>query len=473
MLSLVGKQEETCVLWCHLVEKRPDRMEGLVEQLLDYCRTRVEGCDSVVAQVDREVGADASKRFLAYVQLLLQSVPRLVLYLDNLESLMVGPAEDDSQPPRADAFAQWQPPEVGLVWKALWRLARDSGKLYLVASSRYCHADFAADRLPVSPLTDDALFRMMEWFPGLRRLSRYSRALLVEPVLPEARGKLWDNLLLKAIWQRILNDRERRMLYRMTLLRRPWTRDLNRLLGEAEEPEATAEATAARLERTSLLELLTQGGDRLTLHPATRQFIAKHFPADEQLRLSTHRRIGEYLERTAKTSPYIETGLEAGFHLFEAGEHDRAYMLLGPASNWLSERGRACETLAILQPFLKEEVLRRMSRRLAGSLLGTVGLAHADLGQVEKAIGYYEQRLVIAREISDRRGEANTLGNLGVAYNRLGQVEKAIGFYEQHLVIAREIGDRQAEGAALGNLGFAYESLGQVEKSVGLLEQAL
>ena len=52
-------------------------------------------------------------------------------------------------------------------------------------------------------------------------------------------------------------------------------------------------------------------------------------------------------------------------------------------------------------------------------------------------------------------------------------MEKAIGFYEQHLAIAREIGDRRGEGNALGNLGTAYAALGQVERAIDLLEQAL
>ncbi len=32
-----------------------------------------------------------------------------------------------------------------------------------------------------------------------------------------------------------------------------------------------------------------------------------------------------------------------------------------------------------------------------------LGLAYADLGQVEKAIGYYEQALVIGQDIKDPR----------------------------------------------------------------------
>src|SRR5262249_27384617 len=73
----------------------------------------------------------------------------------------------------------------------------------------------------------------------------------------------------------------------------------------------------------------------------------------------------------------------------------------------------------------------------------------------------------------DRRGEGADLCNLGLAYAALGQAERAIGFYEQALVIACEIGDRRVEGGVLGGLGLAYARLGQVERAIGLLEQAL
>jgi len=92
---------------------------------------------------------------------------------------------------------------------------------------------------------------------------------------------------------------------------------------------------------------------------------------------------------------------------------------------------------------------------------------------VEKAIDYYEQTLVIQRQIGGRRGEGNALGNLGNAYNMLGQVEKAIDYYKQALVILREIGDRRGEGSALCNLGNAYNALGQVEMARQHLVAAL
>jgi hypothetical protein len=115
---------------------------------------------------------------------------------------------------------------------------------------------------------------------------------------------------------------------------------------------------------------------RYTLHPATAQFIAARFGADEALRRSTHHRIGEYLEAQAAASPYIDIYLEAGHHLFEAGDYNRAEQLLGPASDWLQNCGRVREGLQVLAPFLAESVRAAMERGLAGWLLGTVGLAY-------------------------------------------------------------------------------------------------
>jgi tetratricopeptide (TPR) repeat protein len=112
-------------------------------------------------------------------------------------------------------------------------------------------------------------------------------------------------------------------------------------------------------------------------------------------------------------------------------------------------------------------------RRGEGTHLGNLGSAYGDLGQVEKAIEYYEQALVISKETGDRRSEGTHLGNLGSAYSHIGQVEKAIEYYEQALVISEETGDRRGEGTHLGNLGSAYSDLGQVEKAIEYYEQAL
>ena len=76
--------------------------------------------------------------------------------------------------------------------------------------------------------------------------------------------------------------------------------------------------------------------------------------------------------------------------------------LLGSVSEWLHNHGRIREGLGVLEPFLDDSLRLRMNPASLGRLLGTVGKAYAGLGEVEKAIGYYEQALVITREIGDR-----------------------------------------------------------------------
>ena len=384
--DLLHAGDDLCPLWCQDAEKHAGGIaEALVNQLSEYGRKRFgSGWDEVVRQVDRLAGDDPAQRFECFLGTLLQNVERLVVYLDNLESLLVGPGDDGDGPPDPAAFGQWRTPALAALWSVLDRFAGGTDKLHVVASCRYRHDDFRKALVPVPPLPDDALFRLMGWFDGLRRLSTGSRARLVgclaghpraveyaddliqkaledwedtrgpwrlpdpptaddlerewselvEPALPRVETELWDNLLLAALWDRVLDDSARRMLFRMTLLRRPWEWDLVRELGEEGEPPGQAEETAGRLRRTSLLEqvdlLLKTGLVRhFTIHPATAQFVARRFGADPALRLAAHRRVGTYYEARAKTSPYIEDDIEAGHHLFQAGEYDRSYELLG------------------------------------------------------------------------------------------------------------------------------------------------
>jgi len=124
-------------------------------------------------------------------------------------------------------------------------------------------------------------------------------------------------------------------------------------------------------------------------------------------------------------------------------------------------------------------------RSTEGNHLGNLGAAYRALGQVERAIEYHEQALIIAQEICAastehsaewmvaRRGEGNALGNLGIAYHTLGQMERAIEYHQQALATAQEIGDRHREGTHLGNLGLAYGVLEQVERAIEYCQRAL
>ncbi len=168
---------DLCNFWCQDAEKAktPEGIAAaLVDQLLEYCRRRFGlAWEDVVQYVDRVAVDDPSRRFTLFLQGMMESVDRLVVYLDNLESLLVGPERTEQADP--DAFGQWRTPALQAIWESLTEFARDTGKLVVVASCRYRNESFGKALIPVGPLPAGAMFRLMGWFPALQRLSVGSR----------------------------------------------------------------------------------------------------------------------------------------------------------------------------------------------------------------------------------------------------------------------------------------------------------
>jgi len=150
-LPLLAAEEDVCTLWCQEAEHEENPAEQVVGQLLAYCRQRF-GVDweGVVQQVDRAATDNSVLRFQYFLQALLQNVSGLVVYLDNMESLLVGPQASDG--PESDEFATWRSDELREIWESLASAATDTGKLHVVASCRYRHDDFNRHTIPVSPL---------------------------------------------------------------------------------------------------------------------------------------------------------------------------------------------------------------------------------------------------------------------------------------------------------------------------------
>ncbi len=121
----------------------------------------------------------------------------------------------------------------------------------------------------------------------------------------------------------------------------------------------------------------------------------------------------------------------------------------------------------------------RMAARRLGDLreearaLGYLGMAYFELGQIHKAITYFEQALAIHCKAGNRQGEGHILAHLGHAHYGLGELSKGISYYEQHLAIACELGNRHQESLALANLATSYCELGEVPKAISYNKQAL
>ena len=147
-------------------------------------------------------------------------------------------------------------------------------------------------------------------------------------------------------------------------------------------------------------------------------------------------------------------------------------IILGSLGNAYADLGDVPRASDCLERALT--IARKLGdRHTEGAILGNLGAVQYRRGNMKQAIAYHKQALQVAREVGDRQGEGNALGNLGEVHRKLGDTRQALRLFEQHLKITRQIGDRRGEGTVLGNLGNIYSDLGQREQAIDYYEQAL
>jgi tetratricopeptide (TPR) repeat protein len=112
-------------------------------------------------------------------------------------------------------------------------------------------------------------------------------------------------------------------------------------------------------------------------------------------------------------------------------------------------------------------------RQGEGSALSNLGLATFAQGDYAAARQHFAQAQAIFREVGYRRGEGVTLDNLGCIASTQGDYAAARQYCEQALAISQEISSRQGEGLALNNLGDAASTQGDYVAARQYYEQAL
>ena len=217
-----------------------------------------------------------------------------------------------------------------------------------------------------------------------------------------------------------------------------------------------------------------------SLHPLDRDYAYRQLPDDEgpdtYNRRNLELRAADFYAGIRKPESEwhsiedLAPQLAEFKHRVHAGDYDGACRVLAPIdADYLFRWGHYTRLLE-LRKKLRDRLTAPDSR---ATNLDRLGRAYYSLGQVERAIEFFEETLAIARETSDRRGEGYRLGNLGVAYRALGQFERAIKLQEEALTITRETNDRWREGIWLGDIGVGYRDMGDARQAIGCFEQAL
>ncbi|MBN1876356.1 MAG: tetratricopeptide repeat protein [Anaerolineae bacterium] len=140
----------------------------------------------------------------------------------------------------------------------------------------------------------------------------------------------------------------------------------------------------------------------------------------------------------------------------------RAFHLLGQIERAVQYYEKACSFAQKTDALVEE-----------GENLGNLGLAYRTLGEVDKSVEFFEKALQSARVTGDTVSMSVWIGSLARSYVLVGKSESALPLYEEALSLAREANDRQRESVWLSHLGTLYEMWGDLEKAELFCDRAL
>ena len=275
----------------------------------------------------------------------------------------------------------------------------------------------------------------------------------------EVEAKVWENLLLEKIYQR-LNPEEQQLLQvcAVFISRTPIV-----ALGYVIEK---ARLKTVKLEMEGLLGLCFYDVENQSfeVHRLNREWMVKNVISTESVKKWAFL-AGEYFEKNFVV--YEDELAKYYFEIAEAWEDfSKISFRLQSYYQLIGLYQRASE--------LNNAVLtKNIDDKTNAHALNYNGMMLFYIGNYETALQYLEQSLAIQQQIGDRQGEGSTLNNISQIYDAKGDYETALRYLEQSLEISQQIGDRRGEGTTLNNLATTAHAKGDYETALRYLEQAL
>jgi DNA-binding SARP family transcriptional activator/tetratricopeptide (TPR) repeat protein len=97
----------------------------------------------------------------------------------------------------------------------------------------------------------------------------------------------------------------------------------------------------------------------------------------------------------------------------------------------------------------------------------------ANRGLSSDRIALNELAVRTARELGDRRGEAQALEDLGTIWGQVGRFEESVAHNRRALALWRTLGDPMGEQGCLAGLGMTYQQHGKLDEALSCLDEAL
>ncbi|XP_070572636.1 tetratricopeptide repeat protein 28-like isoform X2 [Ptychodera flava] len=172
----------------------------------------------------------------------------------------------------------------------------------------------------------------------------------------------------------------------------------------------------------------------------------------------------------AMKSP-LKATLEPTYRQLEKMKLEKSpFVVIAVIGQELLAAGYHSSSLVVLESALK---IGTCSLKLRGSVFSALSSAHWGLGNTDKAIGYMQQDLAVAKSLGDNEGECRAHGNLGSAYFSKGSFKEALTHNRFQLVLAMKQKDRKVAASALSALGHVYTAIGDYPNALASHKQCV
>jgi len=104
---------------------------------------------------------------------------------------------------------------------------------------------------------------------------------------------------------------------------------------------------------------------------------------------------------------------------------------------------------------------------------GWLGYLYNITGYIQKAIYYYEKRLIINKKNNNYKSLATTYNNLGLIYENQGIIEKAIEYYHKSLKIKENHNLKSGIASTYNNIAYLYHKQKNYKKALEYYNKSL
>ncbi len=182
--------------------------------------------------------------------------------------------------------------------------------------------------------------------------------------------------------------------------------------------------------------------------------------------------IGRDVEGLACLDPEREHVMAMIGECADRGEWQLVHKLAGAIDEYLDLRGHRTEEIAALEAGLA--AARELGdRKTQADFLNALGNVYQKTGRIEEGMQCQLKCVELIGEIGDRRGYAIGLHDLGNHYYAIREPFLALKHYEQALGLARDLNDERLIGSCQGHIGQALQMCGEPEKAIESLLQGL